>query len=146
MSSSLRTVLNHEDAPNEAPSGLALIETLAAELAEVGLPLPPIPEQLGDALISLGPWLVGTRQDDAPGPYQLGWFVEEALAGRAPDYLVLGQDGHGTASWGMHYVSSCKGPWRCLSSVPGVGPIAARRRMPRRWCRRSRRSGGSTGR
>ncbi len=76
---------------------------VAAELfvERFGLPFPPLPRDMVDRLVMLGPALFGTRTDADP------WDVEARLRelrqGRVDDYLVFGQSGHGIAGTAMHY-------------------------------------------
>jgi hypothetical protein len=67
-----------------------------------GIPFPPIPDDLVASVKELKPWVFGTRVD-APSPYALSTFGQEAETTFVDDYLIFGHDGHGTNSWAMHY-------------------------------------------
>lgn len=67
------------------------------------LAFPPIPNDLVNDLRVLGDWVFGTRTD-APGPYNIQWFIDELLEDRVPqDYVIFGHAGHGMNSYAMHY-------------------------------------------
>ncbi|MEO1017083.1 MAG: hypothetical protein AAFY56_05260 [Pseudomonadota bacterium] len=85
------------------PRGLALMAEVVEYYERSGLPLPPIPETMLEDLVSQGEAVVTTRDDDIPGAYGIQWFVDEAVANEAPDYVLFGEDGHGLNSYGFHW-------------------------------------------
>jgi hypothetical protein len=78
------------------------IERASAHFRDMGLAFPHIPEESGDGLAQLSEWVFATRTD-APGPYDIDWFVTEACTRSELGYLLIGQDGHGINSYAMHY-------------------------------------------
>lgn len=90
-------------ADDEQPRGLELLAAIADELAVRGLPLPPIPETMLAALTTIDGHQMTSRDDPTPGAWHLQWFVDEAVAGSGPDYVLFGDDGHGLNSWGFHW-------------------------------------------
>jgi hypothetical protein len=88
--------------------------------APSGLPNPPVPELLLADLVILKPGVFGTRSD-TPGPTQIGWFINEFLAGKTErDYLVFGHEGHGINSYAVGY-QLVLGPLALFLNVPFGG-------------------------
>ena len=83
--------------------GIELLSAFADACDARGLPLPPVPETMLDALRLRGLTQAGSRDDPTPGAYNIHWFIDEAVANRAPDYVLFGEDGHGLNSHGFHW-------------------------------------------
>jgi hypothetical protein len=69
---------------------------------EAELPFPPIPRELAGELRPLDQWLFASREIEA-SPLDLDLFLDEAIAGEAPDYVLLGQAGYGISNLAIHY-------------------------------------------
>lgn len=83
-------------------SGPELLRELADLLPAQGVPFPPVPPELADAVRVLGRWRFGTRPLDRPLLDIEGW-VAEAVARAPATYLVFGHDGYGIAGQAIHY-------------------------------------------
>ncbi|MGI9273292.1 MAG: hypothetical protein ACR2PT_00350 [Endozoicomonas sp.] len=82
---------------------LNLLETARELITGSGLPMPRVPKSLAEKLRNPGDFFYFTSREGAPGPWNLGWFLEE-IENRSPEnYVVLGLDGHGTESQATHY-------------------------------------------
>lgn len=99
------TDINHETDREDdaAPTGTDLLNAFAERYKGSGMPLPPVPEIMAGDLRMLGDAAATTRSDDVPGPYGIRWFINEAVANRAPDYCLFGEDGHGLNSRGFQW-------------------------------------------
>lgn len=78
------------------------IEQAREHFRHSGLAFPYVPEELGAQFTRQSDWVFGTRAD-APAPYDIDSFVDEACTEPELGYLLVGQDGHGINSYAMHY-------------------------------------------
>ena len=99
MKSDLEPTNAPKNQPEKNPQGLDQARQL---FAQEGLPFPTLPAELAPHLRLLAPWVFGTRALPV-SLYDLDWFIEEAVAGKAEDYILLGHAGHGINSWAIHY-------------------------------------------
>lgn len=72
-------------------------------IASSGLPMPPVPKDIAEKLFRPDDAHYFTSRDDTPGPWSLGWFLEEVEFGNPENYVMVGLDGHGTESTAAHY-------------------------------------------
>lgn len=85
------------------PHGFLSLMTKSAELeiwcAQLGIDVPPVPEQFPATLRRLSPHAFAARE--LPwSPYEVAhWVSEEG----APEYLVVGHAGHGVNSYAVSY-------------------------------------------
>ena len=88
---------------DNTPEQTTPIETLKQLFLESGLPVPPIPKGISSQLFRPDNSAYFTTRKDAPGPWSLGWFLEEIEYGNPANYLMTGVDGHGIESAANHY-------------------------------------------
>jgi hypothetical protein len=96
-----------------------------------GLPPPPIPSPLASQVRLRSSWHFGTRTD-TPRLYDYQWYVDEFKTTPVADYVQFGQDGHGFASYAVHYYLAYGPIALALQSTWGSGltdPRAATRRI-----------------
>ena len=86
------------------------------------LPYPYVPDGLAPALQPVGKAVFGTR-DIESGLYTLEPFISELEQNPPKDYLLMGFDGHGTASWAMHYYL-VYGPLAAFLQLSWANPFA----------------------
>ena len=80
------------------------LEQAKERFARERLPFPPLPERFAARLAPCGEHAFSTRALDH-GPYATSVLVAEVLSERPPPhYATLGFDGHGVASWAVHYI------------------------------------------
>ncbi|MFO1056966.1 MAG: hypothetical protein U1E53_08360 [Dongiaceae bacterium] len=83
-------------------TGSALLRELATLLPMQGVPFPPVPTEMVDAVRMLGRWQFGTRPLRR-ALLDIDLWVSEAAAEAPAAYLVFGHDGHGIAGQAIHY-------------------------------------------
>ncbi|MBV9358982.1 MAG: hypothetical protein JO023_26030 [Chloroflexi bacterium] len=83
-------------------TGPGAVEAMGAQFRAEGLPPPPVPDRFVPSFRRQGEWRFGTRTG-VPDLYTLAWFLDELRAGEAPEYVLIGHDGHGVNSWAMHF-------------------------------------------
>ncbi len=89
-----------EDGPAEdGPASGAL----AAAFRNAGLPVPPVPASLRDALRVRDLWLWSTVEVDRMDMYLFTRYPVELLAPDAPDYIAISHGGHGMSSYSINY-------------------------------------------
>lgn len=69
---------------------------------DAGLPFPPLPRGLADRLQEVEPWVFATRPI-VTSPWDVDDYLEEAVAGSPPDYVLVAHTGYGVNSWAIHY-------------------------------------------
>ena len=84
------------------PNDLAK-ETIKKAMFEAGLPIPPVPKNLSDQLQCPDDAGYLSTRSNAPGPWNLSWFLNEVEQKTPDHYLVFGIDGHGVESAATHY-------------------------------------------
>ncbi len=80
----------------------AALADAEAQFTAAGLPFPSIPAAFRERFRRVSEWVFGTREDDR-NPTGPMWFLKEAVAREAPDYVLLGQGGSGAASQAIHF-------------------------------------------
>ena len=88
---------------NDNSSNLHSLDNARELITGSGLPMPRIPRSLSGKLRQPGDYFYFTSRDGAPGPWNLGWFLEEIENMSPENYVVLGLDGHGVESQAAHY-------------------------------------------
>ncbi|HMP89883.1 MAG TPA: hypothetical protein PJ991_06765 [Kiritimatiellia bacterium] len=71
-----------------------------------GLAFPHLPAKLASNLREHGEWLYSTRNLDV-SPYELKYFLEEAVKRPVEDYAILAHSGHGVNSYAIQYYLIC---------------------------------------
>ena len=98
---------------------------LEALLAEVGLPMPPMPDGADARLKERGEWCYSTRALKE-SPLNVQHYVRKAIAGASPDYVLVARVGHGAESCVMHYFL-VQGPLQVFLQVGRGSPAAGGR-------------------
>lgn len=94
---------DQQTAPDATPVGLdALQQAYLLFRDGFDLPFPPVPRSLVGRMRIVGRGQVGTRTD-APRLDSIPALLAELERGPVPDYLLMGQAGHGFTSEAMHY-------------------------------------------
>lgn len=83
-------------------AGTGGVESAAAVFSGESLRMPFVPERLAVAVRSRGALVFGTREAEE-GLYALEHYVSELEQPGLGDYLLMGFDGHGMVSQGLHY-------------------------------------------
>ena len=79
---------------------------LAIKFADIGMPVPPIPEGKRRALKKMQPdaWCWSTRPDiSSDEMYDFDSYVTEIFQGETKDYTAFCHSGHGIGSWGLTF-------------------------------------------
>ncbi|KEQ16854.1 hypothetical protein [Endozoicomonas numazuensis] len=72
-------------------------------IRDAGLPMPPIPKGISEKLFRPQDTNYFTSRTNTPGPWSLGWFLEEVEYGNPQSYVMIGIDGHGQESSATHF-------------------------------------------
>ena len=88
---------------NNTKESLLQLEAAKALILGSGLPMPPVPKSISDKIFRPSDANYFTSRGNAPGPWSLGWFLEEIEYGNPEDYIMLGMDGHGIESAATHF-------------------------------------------
>jgi hypothetical protein len=78
------------------------IDKARALFEQVGLDLPPIPEELRKTFKERQSWCFSSRPVKI-WPYRFDDYVEEAHSRRPSDYVLIAHAGHGVNSYAIHY-------------------------------------------
>ena len=79
------------------------LEDARQTFEKANLQLPPIPERFVPDLRTIQPWCFATREVDRTTMYFFDEYLQEALAGKTPDYLAVSHGGHGFNSYSLNY-------------------------------------------
>ncbi|WP_062262784.1 hypothetical protein [Endozoicomonas arenosclerae] len=79
------------------------LEAARSLIQGAGLPMPPIPKTISEKLFRPGDTRYFTSRENTPGPWSLGWFLEEVEFGNPQNYVMVGIDGHGQESAATHF-------------------------------------------
>jgi hypothetical protein len=93
---------NQVYAQESGESGHKTLEPAREYFKNEGLPFPLVPKAFVSAFGEVGPGIFGTRVPEN-GLYPMELFFTELRTTDVDDYLLMGFDGHGFASWAMHY-------------------------------------------
>ena len=104
-------------------------------LAKEKLPRPPLPGTLEGQLQSQGDWTWSTLpQEDTL--YDVEPWIDRLEDDRDTDFLAVGHEGHGTASWFLHYYLNYQGlavflqiPWGGMGTDQKSAVAGIRRRF-----------------
>ena len=87
----------------QTQSQLSPIADINQLISGSGLPVPPLPKDLSALMFRPDNCDYFTSRVSAPGPWSLGWFLDELEKGNPDNYLITGIDGHGFMSSATHY-------------------------------------------
>ena len=79
---------------------------LTEKFAGAGLPLPPVPMRLQDALRTRSDWCWSTKPIDPMAMYMFArdpTFIVDVLHDRVEDYVAISHAGHGINSYAINY-------------------------------------------
>ncbi|MGI9278753.1 MAG: hypothetical protein ACR2PX_03875 [Endozoicomonas sp.] len=88
---------------NESPQSPKPLEAARHLIQGAGLPMPPIPKNISKNLFRPEETNYFTSRVNTPGPWSLGWFLEEVEYGNPQNYVMIGIDGHGQESSATHF-------------------------------------------
>ena len=97
-----------QDGTSERAGDMAAVKTSSAidkaraRFEQVGLDLPPIPEELRKTFKERKAWCFSSRPVKM-WPYRFDDYVEEAHSKRPSDYVLVAHAGHGVNSYAIHY-------------------------------------------
>jgi hypothetical protein len=85
------------------PRGEVSVVALSELFARLDLPAPPIPESLRGTLSRQGPGCFGTQPVLCSSLYGEAFIRAQSLTSAQPDFLLIGQGGHGVNSHTIQY-------------------------------------------
>ena len=87
----------------QSQSKLSPVADINQLISGSGLPVPPLPKDLTELMFRPENCDYFTSRVGIPGPWSMGWFLEEVERGNPDNYLITGIDGHGFMSSAAHY-------------------------------------------